>query len=113
MLKYIVNLLNCFLAWLFKEKKIYRREYVSDIPKNPQPYKVYILGGTKNPFLAVIQCPCGCGESLHMNLLSSRNPCWKLYFDNNEIVTFEPSLWKNTGCRSHFHLINGEIRWTK
>lgn len=113
MLKFIVKLLNGFLVWLFKRENFYRSEYVSDIPKNPQPYRVYILGGEKSPFLAVIQCPCGCGESLHMNLLSSRDPCWELSINKNGSVTFKPSLWKRTGCRSHFHLINGEIRWTK
>jgi len=111
MIKYINNLFNRFLSWLLERENLYKSEYVSDIPKNPEPYKVYILGGAKNPFLAVIQCPCGCKELLHMNLLISRDPCWKLFVEDDSSITFKPSLWKKTGCRSHFHLINGMVRW--
>jgi hypothetical protein len=111
MIKFILNRFNHFIAWLFNKEKLYRSNYVADVPKNPEPYKVYVLGGTTTPFLSVIRCPCGCGESLHMNLLKSRAPCWDLCVADNNIVTFKPSLWKKTGCRSHFHLINGKVEW--
>lgn len=111
MIKHIINLFNRFLAWIFNGEQFYKSEYVSDIPKKPEQYKVYILGGKKSPFLSVIRCPCGCGELLHMNLLNSRDPCWELFTDVNGYVTFKPSLWKKTGCKSHFYLTNGKVRW--
>jgi len=111
MIKFIVNKFNRFIARLFDKERLYKSEYVSDVPKKPEPYKVYILGGMKNPFLSVLQCPCGCGESLHLNLMTSRDPCWELYIGANASATFKPSLWKKTGCRSHFHLVEGKVRW--
>jgi len=111
MIKFIVSKFSSFIAWFFDKEKLYKSEYVSDVPKKPEPDKVYILGGAKNPFLSVLRCPCGCGESLHMNLLSSRDPCWELFVEANGSVTFKPSLWKKTGCRSHFHLTNGKVKW--
>ncbi|MES2822481.1 MAG: DUF6527 family protein [Pseudomonadota bacterium] len=113
MIKFIVNKFNSFAAWFFDKEKLYESEYVPDIPKKLELYKVYILGGKKTPFLSVLRCPCGCGESLHMNLLTSRDPCWDLFVEPNGSVTFKPSLWKKTGCCSHFHLTNGEVKWVQ
>lgn len=58
-------------------------------------------------------CPCGCGESIELALLKEVRPRWDLIINEKGLPTLHPSVWKKTGCKSHFWLKNGVIHWAK
>lgn len=54
------------------------------------------------PRLLVLSCPCGCGEEVPINLDSRAGPAWHYYTRPKYGVSLFPSVWRDTGCRSHF-----------
>jgi hypothetical protein len=56
-------------------------------------------------------CPCGCGESIELALLKEVRPRWDLVINSRGLPTLSPSVWKKTGCRSHFWLRDGVVHW--
>jgi hypothetical protein len=93
---------------------VYRATFVEDdqlVPKVLPPYTVYIVGSQGNEWLAVMNCPCGCGETLPLNLLQDEAPNWTWSTGMDGAVTLKPSVWRKVRCKSHFFLRNGEISW--
>jgi len=60
------------------------------------------------PRLLVIRCPDGCGEDVVVNLDRQAGDAWRLYRTGNSITLF-PSVWRDTGCESHFIVSKGRI----
>jgi Family of unknown function (DUF6527) len=58
----------------------------------------------------VMACPDGCGEVLTINLDARTDKAWRYYIRRNQISLF-PSVWRDTGCGSHFILWNQLIIW--
>lgn len=56
-------------------------------------------------------CPCGCGESIELALLQDVKPRWDLIISLEGLPTLHPSVWRRTGCRSHFWLRDGIVHW--
>ena len=95
---------------------LYRAIHVEDdtqLPKHISTHIVYIIGVPGNEWLAKMVCPCGCCEILFLNLLQDESPSWKWHIDTNGTVTLSPSVWRQIGCKSHFILRNGLIKWCK
>jgi hypothetical protein len=46
-----------------------------------------------------------------LNLLKQVRPRWNALEHPNGTVTLDPSVWRNSGCKSHFILNSGAIRW--
>ncbi len=55
-------------------------------------------------------CPDGCGEVLTINLDQRAGPAWRLYRDP-ESLSLYPSVWRHTGCKSHFIIWRSRIYW--
>jgi len=55
-------------------------------------------------------CPDGCGEQLTINLDSRAGPAWRHYGDGATLSLF-PSVWRDTGCGSHFIVWRSKIYW--
>jgi hypothetical protein len=58
----------------------------------------------------VMTCPDGCGEVLTVNLDGRAGKAWR-YFDRGGDVSLFPSVWRDTGCESHFILWRSRIYW--
>lgn len=89
---------------------IVKRE-VGDVPHRLARNVLYVRLGADGPAFGYLACPCGCGEILHLRFLGSRFPRWTLEADRKGQVTLRPSVWRTTGCESHFFVIAGEVRW--
>ena len=80
----------------------------------PEEYKdgiLYILCEGANFYTAIMKCPCGCGELFHLNLNNSiSRPRWKINFKNGK-PTIRPSILRLKGCKSHFFINNGEVKF--
>lgn len=55
-------------------------------------------------------CPDGCGETLTINLDRRAGPAWRAYLEGPALSLY-PSVWRNTGCRSHFIVWRSRIYW--
>jgi hypothetical protein len=100
------------VMWLGRPWRPYWRvDVVGDIPDTPKPFVLYVVGEDGHQWYAAMRCPCGCGEVLHMGLNPSTSPCWTLTRFWNGAATLTPSVWRRVGCRSHFYLVEGQIRW--
>ena len=94
---------------IFLGKTLYLNKYVDVIPEQLKPGLVYVEGSAGNFWFASLLCPCGCKQEININLDENESPCWKL--DKKEYADLSPSLWKNNGCKSHFFLKKGEVKW--
>jgi Family of unknown function (DUF6527) len=61
---------------------------------------VLIYRGT--PRWLLLQCPCGCGEQIPVNVDKRAGRAWRFYRGVDKQVTLFPSVWRDTGCQSHF-----------
>jgi hypothetical protein len=60
------------------------------------------------PRWLVLSCPCGCGEQLPVNLDARAGPAWRFYRSGPAITLF-PSVWRESGCESHFIIWRDDI----
>lgn len=62
------------------------------------------------PRSVVFQCPCGCGDMLVINVDPALKRCWRFRRDEQGI-SLMPSIWRTTGCHSHFILWENRVWW--
>ena len=60
---------------------------------------------------AGMNCPCGCGQKIELLLIREAKPRWDLALDPAGRPSLKPSVWLQTGCRSHFWLRHGRVEW--
>jgi hypothetical protein len=58
----------------------------------------------------VMRCPDGCGEAITLNLDPRTDKAWRVYQSRKGLTLF-PSVWRDTGCKSHFVLWNDVLYW--
>jgi uncharacterized protein DUF6527 len=63
----------------------------------------------QGPRWLIIQCPCGCGAELPINLDRRAGPAWRLYASQKYGVSVYPSVWRDTDCKSHFIIWRNKI----
>lgn len=81
------------------------------MPKYVAPKTLYILNEDGDPWQATMICPCGCNAVLEMNLVPDEKAVWLAKVEKDGTGTLHPSVWRQVGCRSHFFIRNGRIRW--
>ena len=111
MLSRLLAYLGAVLSWLLGREKLYRAKHVEDAPDVLKSGWVYVVGADGHDWSAVMACPCGCGKPLEINLLKSAKPVWRLTEHANRSVSIEPSIWLKSGCKCHFFITRGRIRW--
>lgn len=58
-----------------------------------------------------MRCPCGCGRKIELLVIEEAKPRWDLDVDPKGRPTLSPSVWLRDGCRSHFWVRSGRVRW--
>ena len=71
---------------------------------------VVVRGGQTRSVL--FTCPCGCGEMLVINADGAAGPAWRVRLDQRGL-TLMPSVWRTTGCESHFIVWANRIWWCR
>jgi len=124
-----VNWLTALFVWLVRQltflanaifgrslerkTRTFRSVRVEDLPDQPDSFVVYIAGEGPNVWAAGLVCPCGCKEIIELNLMTQVRPRWRVTEHKNGTVSLEPSVWRRSGCRSHFILRDGLIHWCR
>ena len=62
------------------------------------------------PRWLLMRCPCGCADVVSLNVDSGAGPAWRLYRNGPQLSVF-PSVWRESGCESHFIIWRGRIDW--
>lgn len=84
---------------------------VDDLPEKLEAQKLYAVGEDGQYWLAVLGCPCGCGDTIQLPMMEGQRPRWTLAEKGLRFPTLAPSVDRTVGCRSHFWLRRGKIEW--
>ena len=84
---------------------------VDEEPNVARKRTVYLVGEGGDPWFAVFGCPCGCGDLIKLSLLPNERPRWSARGHWTGTVSLAPSVWRQVGCKSHFWMRKGRIRW--
>ena len=82
------------------------RAEVTDQLKSPGDAVLIHRG---QPRWLLLKCPCGCGDEIPVNLDRRAGKAWRFYDSAKSGVTLFPSIWRDTGCESHFIIWRGQI----
>ncbi len=55
-------------------------------------------------------CPCGCGETVSVNLMPATGKAWRITYERDGGLSLWPSVWLDIGCCSHFILRRNKAR---
>ena len=91
--------------------RLIKFRHVTKLPAKLDKHTCYIVGENGNHWHVAMICPCGCKQTLFMNLLPDENPFWTFTEHPDGSVSLHPSVWRKIGCRSHFFLKKGRIKW--
>ncbi|MGH7207128.1 MAG: DUF6527 family protein [Nitrospiraceae bacterium] len=70
-----------------------------------------VRGGGREKWL-LMQCPCGCGQQIALNLMQSHSPRWRVSVQSANHFSIHPSV-DATSCGAHFWLRDGRVIWTQ
>jgi len=76
---------------------------------NEQDFIIVVYQGIDR--WALFKCPCGCGDVISLPLAAPHKPRWSVYVDEKGFASLYPSVWRNTGCMSHFIVRSGIVFW--
>ena len=65
-----------------------------------------------HPRSVLFQCPCGCGDVVVINVDRAAGPAWRLRLSDGSL-SLMPSVWRTTGCKSHFILWKNQVWWCR
>jgi len=88
--------------------KTYSIKKCNDTPKQINNYVIYLI----NDWSIALKCPCGCNENIYLNTLKEASPKWSYSIKKRKINIF-PSVDRLRGCKSHFWVKKGKIKWSQ
>lgn len=80
-----------------------------DLPAKLNPRRIYQLGAPAK--WAALECPCGRGHILELNLAHPGRARWRLIADGPGGPSLSPSVDFKSSRRCHFWLREGKVRW--
>ena len=91
---------------------VYRVTHVQEKPELLNNHIVYVIGDDGVFWSAVFICPCGCKAEVWLNLLQhDERPIWTVDGTKGSNAHITPSVWRQTGCKSHFLIKRGRLIW--
>jgi hypothetical protein len=90
---------------------VYRWTRVPEPPEELMPFVVYVVGQGGHQWSAELLCPCDCGATIRLSLHPDGRPRWLVVEHTGGRATLRPSVWRGVGCRSHFTLTAGHVKY--
>lgn len=81
----------------------------ADLPETLHPRRIYLLGGTTLKW-ALLDCPCGRGHVIELNLANPTRTRWKVSTRSSG-PSLHPSIDYQGETRCHYWLRDGRIDW--
>lgn len=82
----------------------------SGLPEQLDPRCVYVLGAATRKW-ALLDCPCGRGHTIELNLANPARTRWKVTTNNTGQPSIHPSIDYRGNPRCHYWLRDGRIHW--
>jgi hypothetical protein len=82
----------------------------ADLPESLHPHRLYVLGGT-TPKWALLDCPCGRGHAIDLNLANTARTRWKVTTNEAGQPSVYPSIDYQDEPRCHYWLRDGRVDW--
>ena len=98
---------------LVSEPRRFVVNYVENPPEQLEANGLYLIGNPTRPWAAAFLCPCGCRDRITLSLIDTDSPSWRAYLSVAGDITFNPSIWRTKGCRSHFFIRYGRVVWAR
>lgn len=111
-----------WLAWLLKAIGVsrWRRRdgFTGAIELSPETdpaadirrHRLVLVGRAGSAKWLRFRCPCGCGETVSLNLMASHSPRWRVERHSNGTLSVNPSVDSQT-CGSHYWIRRGRVVW--
>ena len=71
----------------------------------------YFVSPANLPKWVLFRCPCGCNSVITLSLQQAHRPHWVLSRSKKNQPILYPSVWRDTGCMSHFWIHYGRVYW--
>ncbi len=98
-------------VWSWFSERTWQAVRVEDLPDRLQKHRVYLIGENDQVWQVAMLCPCGCAAVIQLCVLPESRPNWTVTTHIDGKLSLHPSVWRTTGCRSHFFLRAGRIEW--
>lgn len=85
--------------------------FAGDEPDALEDDTLVLLGEAGHLWALILNCPCGCGDRVHLSLHREGRPRWRVREHWDGSLSVSPSIWRKTGCKSHFFIQRGRIEW--
>ncbi|TCC38890.1 DUF6527 family protein [Kribbella speibonae] len=82
----------------------------ADLPETLNPHRIYLLGGVA-PKWALLDCPCGRGHTIELNLANPARTRWEVTTNQVAEPSVHPSIDYQGEPRCHYWLRNGRVYW--
>lgn len=99
-----------FKEWASSTRRVLEVEGDS-LPGNLPPRDLVLLSDDGEAWSVAMNCPCGCGQRVELPLIREAKPRWSLTVDGKRRPTLYPSVWLREGCRSHYFIRDGKVKW--
>ena len=109
-MKVIDYLFKWFRKWFSLKNTDYKYEHIDEIPDKLEENTIYVVSEEGIDWQILFKCPCGCKQDIALSLLKEYRPHWSYFIKRNRI-TISPSVDGLYGCKSHFLIIDGMIKW--
>lgn len=102
------------LKWRRWRRRSFRGVVSVESDRDPRPLiqarYLVLIGPTEQPKWARFSCPCGCGETLALNLMRSLSPRWEVRRSEDGRADVFPSV-HSLPCNSHFWIRKSQVEW--
>lgn len=112
--------LRNFFAWIWSwfrptgRREAFGATVQLDSSTNPERElaagKLVLIGPAEKPKWLRFKCPCGCGDVIALNLMTSHRPHWKTELHQDGTLTVHPSV-DSQRCGAHFWIKRSKINW--
>lgn len=108
----VLDSLKQFSSWRGRRYKVQIGEsHVAEA--EVAEWTVYVVRYGAHDKWAYLRCPCPAHDVIRLNLSASQRPRWTVRAGGDRIADIDPSIWQHDGCRSHFIIRDGRVRWVR
>ena len=99
----------------FERFRRYQTQWVEDLPETPKQNTIYVVGGRKYPYYAVVACPRKmCKKAIHLEISPEFKRRWEFKENYDGTLSLSPSIHViDSSCRCHYWIKKGKVIWVE